>query len=369
MLKIFLLIILFIHGLIHILGFLKAFQLAEINQLTQHISKPMGILWLLALILFFTAAIQLISNHNLWWITGLAAVILSQVLIFLFWQDAKFGSIPNFIIILVAIVAFAGWSFNRDVRSEVTEMLSENSVDKKEILTEEKISHLPPVIQKWLKNSGAVGREKIHSVYLKQRGKIRMKPEQESWYNAQAEQWFTVDNPAFIWEVKVDMMPLVFFTGRDKFSEGKGSMLIKILSLINIVNSSNNEKINQGTLQRYLGEIVWFPTAAVSPHIKWEQVDSVTVRATMTYKGTTGSALFYFNENGDFVKFSAMRYMGTEKDPQLKEWTITLNEYKIYDGIKIPTKGEATWKLDDGDFTWYKLEIYDVKYNHRVMKE
>lgn len=363
MLKIFLLIILFIHGMIHILGFLKAFQLAEINQLTQHISKPMGILWLLAFILLFAAAIQFISNHDLWWITGLTAVILSQILIIIFWQDAKFGTIPNIIILLVAIIAFAGWSFNREVKNEIEEMLSRRSGDRKEILTEEKISHLPPVIQKWLKNSGAVGREKIHTVYLKQRGKIRLKPEQEKWYDAKAEQWFSVDNPAFIWKVKVDMMPLMFFTGRDKFSDGKGSMLIKILSLINIVNSSNNEKINQATLQRYLGEIVWFPTAAVSPYIKWEQVDSLTARATMTYNGTTGSALFYFNENGDFVKFRAMRYMEVKDDSQLKEWTITLNEYKIYDGIKIPFKGEATWKLDNGDFTWYKLEIYNVKYN------
>lgn len=362
MLKIFFLIVVFIHGLIHLLGFLKAFQFAEINQLTQYISKPMGILWLIALILFLAAAIQFISNHNLWWITGLAVVILSQVLIILFWQDAKFGTIPNVIILLVAIVALANWSFDRDIKKEIDEMLSNISADKKEILTEEKISHLPNIIQKWLKSSGAVGREMIHSVYLKQSGQMKMKPEQKSWYSAKAEQWFTVDNPAFIWKVKVDMMPLVFFTGRDKFSNGKGNMLIKILSLINVVNSYDNEKIDQGTLQRYLGETVWFPTAAVSPYIQWEEVDSLTAKATMTYEGTTGSALFFFNENGDCVKFSAMRFMGAEKDSQLKEWVITFDEYKTYNGIKIPVKGEATWKLDEGDFTWYKLEIYDVSY-------
>ncbi len=83
----------------------------------------------------------------------------------------------------------------------------------------------------------------------------------------------------------------------------------------------------------------------------------------MTYKGTTGSALFYFNDKGDFVKFSAMRYMGTEDNAQLKEWIITFHEYSVYGGIKIPVKGEATWKLDNGDFTWYKLEVYDVEYN------
>ncbi len=81
--------IVLVHALIHLLGFFKAFQLAEINQLTQHISKPMGILWLFAFILFLAAAIQFIINHNLWWITGLAAVILSQILIILFWTGCK----------------------------------------------------------------------------------------------------------------------------------------------------------------------------------------------------------------------------------------------------------------------------------------
>ena len=357
-------IIVIIHALIHLLGFLKAFQLAEINQLTQNISKPMGILWLIALILFLTAAIQFISNHDLWWITALAAVILSQVLIILFWQDAKFGTIPNIVILLAAIIAFADWSFNRDVKNEITEMLAQNSIDKKEILTEEKINHLPPIIQKWLKNSGAVGKEMIHTVRLKQKGQMKMKPEQEKWYEANAEQYFTVDDPAFIWKVKVDMMPLVFFTGRDKFSDGKGNMLIKVLSLFNVVNSSDNEKINQGTLQRYLGETIWFPTAAVSPYIKWEEIDSLSAKATMTYKGTSGSAVFTFNENGDLVKFSAMRYKDSDEKAQLKEWIITLSNYKVYDGIKIPVKGEATWKLDEGDFTWYKFEVYDIEYNN-----
>ncbi|MFN3874059.1 MAG: DUF6544 family protein [Ignavibacterium sp.] len=353
-----------VHALIHLLGFLKSFQFAEINQLTQHISKPMGILWLIAIVLLLLSAILFITEKDIWWQPAFAGVLISQILIILFWQDAKFGTIPNVIILLVAIVAFANWSFNRDVNKEIDEMLSNTTKDKKEILTEEKISHLPILIQKWLKSSGAVGKEMIHSVYLKQRGQMKMKPEQENWYNAQAEQWFTVDNPAFIWKVKVDMMPLVFFTGRDKFSDGKGNMLIKILSLINVVNSYGNEKINQSTLQRYLGETIWFPTAAVNPYIKWEEIDSLTAKATMTYKGTTGSALFFFNENGDCIKFSAMRYMEAEKDSQLKEWVITFDEYKTYNGIKIPVKGKATWKLDVGDFTWYKLEIFDVVYNN-----
>lgn len=352
-----------IHAFIHILGFLKGFNIAEINQLTQQITKLNGILWLTAFLLLLLSAIMFITNSNIWWLPAVIGMILSQILIIQFWSDAKFGTIPNIIIFLVALVAFSNWSFNRNVNTEIEEMLSGNSSDKREILTKEKIAHLPPIIQKWLNTSGAMGKEMIHSVRLKQKGQIRGKPEQENWYAALAEQYFTTDSPAFIWKVNVDMMPLVFFTGRDKFSDGKGSMIIKILSLFNVVNISDNEKINQGTLQRYLGETIWFPTAAVSPFITWEEIDSLSARATMNFKGTTGSALFYFNENGDCIKFSAMRFMNIENDSQPKEWIITLSNYEEFNGIKIPVKGEATWKLEDGDFTWYKLKIYDVEYN------
>lgn len=358
--------VLVLHGSIHILGFLKAFHLAEISQLSQQISKPIGVIWLIAFLLLLTAAIQFISSNNYWWAAAFLGIILSQILIVAFWQDAKFGTIPNIIILLVAIVVFADWNFNRVVNNEIAEMFTQNQPANNQILMEEMILTLPIPVQKWLKNSGVVGKGVIHSVRLKQKGEMKMKPDQDNWYDATAEQYFTIDKPAFIWKVRVDMMPLVFFTGRDCFVNGKGEMLIKVFSLINVVNAAD-EKIDQGALQRYLGEIIWFPTAAVSQYITWEEVDSSTAKATMTYKGTTGSAIFYFNENGDIKKFSAMRYMGSGKEAALKEWVIKLAEFKIYNGIKIPTKGEATWKLETGDFTWYKLEVYNVEYNKNYL--
>ena len=41
-----------LHGLIHLLGFVKAFDLGEIRELTQPVSRTMGILWLLSASLF-----------------------------------------------------------------------------------------------------------------------------------------------------------------------------------------------------------------------------------------------------------------------------------------------------------------------------
>lgn len=52
-----LIIITFLHGLLHLLGFVKGFELKVIKELTLPISKPMGLLWLAVTVLFLIYAI------------------------------------------------------------------------------------------------------------------------------------------------------------------------------------------------------------------------------------------------------------------------------------------------------------------------
>lgn len=104
MIRITLLVILFIHGLIHLMGFTKAFQLAEIDQLTLPISKSAGVFWLIGCLLMLTSGAALLFKLNWWWAVALLGVIISQALIMISWQDAKFGTVAN-IIILLGILA------------------------------------------------------------------------------------------------------------------------------------------------------------------------------------------------------------------------------------------------------------------------
>lgn len=98
--RIIFLIILLLHGLIHLMGFAKAFQLAEIEQLTLPISKSSGIFWLLTCILMLSSGAAYLLNLNWWWVIALLAVIISQVLILMYWQDAKAGTIANVLILI-----------------------------------------------------------------------------------------------------------------------------------------------------------------------------------------------------------------------------------------------------------------------------
>lgn len=363
MTRIIFIIIIGIHGLIHLMGFLKAFNLAEIKELIQPISKSWGIIWFFTCLIFIAALIQYLVKNDYWWFTAIIAILASQALVIIFWQDAKFGTIPNVIILIVSIVAVAEFSFDRKVSREIDNIFSQEKITGHSIITTEMINNLPIPIQKWITNSGLIGKERIYTVRLKQKAQMKMKLEQDKWTDAYAEQYVTIDRPAFIWKVDMQMMPFVNVAGRDKFVEGKGEMLIKILSLFPVVNSSDNEKINTGTIQRYLGEIVWFPSAALSPYITWEKIDDFSAHASMSYKETTGSGIFYFTENGDFIKYIALRYMGSDDDAKLKEWVITVSRSREMNGIKIPVKMEATWKLESGDWTWLQLEIIDIEYN------
>lgn len=94
MARIVFIIILAIHGLIHVLGFLKAFNYADIKELTLPISRIFGVFWLLTFLLFLAASILYAIKSNYWQHIAIIAVLVSQILVLLFWQDSKFGTIP-----------------------------------------------------------------------------------------------------------------------------------------------------------------------------------------------------------------------------------------------------------------------------------
>lgn len=265
-------ILVVIHGLIHLLGFLKAFGLSEINELKLAISKPVGLIWLVSALV---VAVLFLFNTEWVWVLATIAIIISQTLVFISWQDAKFGTIANSIILIITIFMFATWNFNNQIDKEFNNLLSsQTKVSGKNIITEQMLDPLPVPVQKWLNHIGMVGKQKIHTAYFKQKGLMKLKPDQKNWTQAQAEQYVTVDQPGFLWKVNMDMFPAIRVVGKDSFMGGEAAMVIKLGSLIPVVNVANNDKVNQSTLQRYLLELPWYPSAALSPYITWEEIGS-----------------------------------------------------------------------------------------------
>lgn len=364
--------LLFVHGLLHVLGFLKQWQLATVSQLSgkalislsDETSKLLGLVWLLSCLGFLLAMVSCLLQRDWWLIVAAISVVLSQSLIIIYWSDAHAGTLVNVCIALVLVLAYSHDRFEKKADQEVRQLFKQPT-DNQGVISLEMLSGLPAPVHQWLQESGVVGKERVHTVRLRQHGLMRTSPEGR-WMSTEAEQYFGVDKPGFVWSAEVRMLPFLPLAGRDKYADGKGNMLIKALSLVPLVNASD-AKTDQGTLLRFLGEMCWFPSAALSPYIHWRTIDATHAQATMSYKGVSATAVFAFDEQHRLTSVSANRYMGGGKDGKLEKWYIPVRNWKEMDGVVIPVKGDVIWRLPAGDFDYYQWEITDIDYNYPVV--
>ena len=354
-----------LHGLIHLMGFTKEWQLGPKSQLkgktlfdlSGNAGRFAGLLWLITCLLLIGAALTYIMQREWYWILASVALIISQLLIIIYWQDAKFGTIAN-VMILIAIIFSAGhMQFNGMVRNEIKSIISNGSPGSL-VVTEDMIKDLPLSVQRWLHQSNIIGKETSNVVHIKQKGQMRTKPG-NAWMAFEAEQYFTIDPPAFLWNAKIKAAPYIDIVARDKYENGQGNMLIKALYIYRVANSSGKE-IDQGTLLRYLAEIVWFPQAALSDYLDWEEIDDHHARVTMSYHDVTASGIYTFNDEGRVAQFEAQRYGSFDGVYKTETWSITSTGFKVFNGTPIANTSQVTWKLKGGDFTWLKLEVTDI---------
>lgn len=85
-------------------------------------------------------------------------------------------------------------------------------------------------------------------------------------------------------------------------------MSIKLLSVI-LLGKARGPEMDQSSLVRHLGEIVWFPMAWLSNAIEWQAIDASSVRATIHEHGVSASALLSIKE----LKQRVCGYFGCEQ--------------------------------------------------------
>ena len=357
------------HGLIHVMGFLKEwkFPLAQnfnantIIPLSANELKVIGMLWLLCGMGTLFSFVFFLLEKRWWWMVGFVSLVISQSLITLYWHDAKYGSWINLIVLVAVLFSYHQDKFARHVRHEANDLLSSQANKDKTVVTPQSIKSLPMIVQQWLIRSKVIGKEKVHTVHLRQKGMLRTKPDGK-WMALEAEQYIGTDIPGFIWNATIDASYFMALNGRDKFKNGHGSMVIKALHTIPVANSAGKE-IDQGAMMRYLAEIIWLPSAALSEYIRWEYVNDTSARAIMQQGDTTVSGIFSFDKNGDVIGFEGKRYGDFNDLYSLETWSIAVKGYRDFNDVRIANKSEVTWKLKTGNFTWLQVEVTELDYN------
>jgi len=269
--------------------------------------------------------------------------------------------IVAFLLILVVVIGFAYWNFNGRINREVNGLLSGAKSGAGTVVTGEMLRILPQPVQRYMAYSGVLGKQIPRTIRLKQIGKIRQ-GEKSAWMKLEAVEYYSTSPPGFIWKAFLPTKRFPLTLGRDAYLDGRGSMFIKMLSLIPLVNASGSE-IDQGAMMRYLNEMTWFPAAFLGENISWKAIDDTSAEVTLTHQGKSVSATMYFDEEGKRINFVAKRYRMVGKKYDLETWSTPFTGYGEFEGLKLPVRGKGVWNLKEGDLVYVDLEITELKYD------
>lgn len=358
-LKYILLLVILVHGLIHCFGFAKAFTDADLSQLTSPISKPIGLLWLLAAILFVLAAVLFLFKLESWSTIALLAVLLSQTVIIKSWQDAKYGSIANALILIVALIAWSNSRFEKSWRKDVEAQQQRQQTAAADTLTQEDIGHLPPPVQAYLRFAGVVDKPKVHSMRVVMN--VEMREKGKAFFHAVSEQYNFFDEPTRLFFMKASMFGLSVY-GYHHYINGKAVMDIRFAGLLSIVRKAGPVMDKAETVTLFNDMCLMAPATLIDKRIQWEMIDSTTVKALFTNQAISVSAVLYFNEQGQLVNFVSNDRTEVNTLRQLP-FSTPVHRYKNIHSFNLFEQGDGVWTYPDGPFVYGRFTLKDIAYN------
>lgn len=358
-------IVLVAHALVHLLGTVRGLGWAEVPQLTLAVSRPATVLWLLAAVLCGGAATALVAAPRFWWMVGILALVVSQSAIATSWADAKFGTIGNLILLAGVVIGYlhdGPRSFNASYARDVASVLA--NPGRTDLLSEADLEELPDLVQRYVRQSGAVGQPRVRNFRLRFRGSIRSGP-MAPWMAFTGEQvnGFHPASRIFLMDASLRGVPFQAF---HRYVGSDASMHVKIASLKSMVDAAGS-LMTEGETVTLLNDLCLFaPGAIPDAPIRWESVDARQVRATFTNAGRTVRALLVFNDTAELVNFvSDDRGVLSADGKRITKmrWSTPSAAYREFGGRHLTAGGEGVWDAPDGSYPYIRFEVVAVEYN------
>lgn len=359
------LVVVITHGLIHLLGFAKAFGYAELPQLTQPIPRGRGLLWLTAGLLVLATAASLLMWPRGWWLLGALALVVSQIVIRSSWRDAKVGTVANLILLVGVLYGLASqgpWSLRTEY--ERATRASGTVAPPATVLTELDLAALPDPVRRYVRRSGALGQPLPRSFRATWTGRIRSSAS-APWMAFTAEQVNRLDLPRrhFLMDATMKGLPVAVLHA---FDERGATMRVRLLSVVSMVDAKGPDLTRAETVTLFNDLCILAPGALVSPLIAWEPIDGRRARASFSLRGHKIRAELHFNEAGELVDFSSDDRLAGSPDGRTftpQRWTTPLRNYAQMGPVRVATHGETVWHPSSGPYAYGEFELTSLVYN------
>ncbi len=363
-------LILVVHGLIHLLGAAKGLGWAEVPQLETPIAAGTGVVWLAAGAAVITAGVLLGVGVRWWWLVGAVAVVTSQTVVFTSWGEAKAGTVANLVLALAVVHGFASQgprSYRAEYRHRVSSALAELANQPSSApLSEADLAPLPDPVAAYVRHSGAVGQPRLTGFRARVHGRIRATNE-SPWMRFTGEQVNTYgSSPSrlFFMDATMHGLPVdVLHT----YVGPAARMRVKLASLVPMVNASGPQMDRAETVTLFNDLCLIAPAALVDARVHWESIDDHHARGSFSNGDHTVSADLTFDDDGDLVDFVSSDRLrasrdGTSFTPQ--RWSTPVRAYGTVAGRRVIDSGEARWHAPspEGEFAYLEFHIDGLEY-------
>jgi hypothetical protein len=354
-----------VHGLIHLMGAAKALGLADLPQLTQQISRPLGMLWLLAAALLVATAVLLLACPQWWWLLGAGAIVVSQVVIVTSWADARYGTFANGILLLGVVLGLLSqgpWSFRAEYDRTVAQGLKRTAASP--LLTDADLDHLPGAVQRYIRLNGAVGQPRVQNFRARFHGQIRSGPAAR-WMSFTGEQCNFYDQPSRLFLMDASMFGIPF-QAFHRFIGPSATMRVKVASAVTVVDAKGPEMDEAETVTLFNDLCVFAPGLLIDRRIRWQEIDPHNVRATFTNLSHTVGAVLSFNDRGELVDFVADGRGAAAADGKSftrMRWSTPLGDYRGFGSHRLMGRGEGVWHAPAGDYSYLQFHLDAIEHN------
>ena len=267
------------------------------------------------------------------------------------------------LIVGVAVLLLVGNSFEKRYEKDVKISFHQSSGITHSLLTEADIAVLPNVVQHYIRNTGCIGKPKVHHFKASFTGRIRGK-EQSEWMSFSCEQhnFLEIANRLFFMKARMKGLPVA---GYHCFKNGKAEMDIRLLSLVKVQYARGKEMDISETVTFFNDMCVMAPATLIDKRIEWLHSDAQTVRCVFTNNGISIEATLYFNENHELINFSSTDRYAFSKDEKMHQlaWQTPVKAYKTINGFRLPAIAELIYTYLDGDFCYGEFNLKDIQYN------
>lgn len=351
------------HALIHLMGFAKALGFAQLTQLATPISRPMGVVWLLATFLLLAAAAALWVAPRLFWIIAGIGLVASQAAILASWGDARFGTLLNVVVLVVVVYGAFAWGpfgLHAEYERRAAMTLEGRQGQPASVITEADLTPLPAPVQRYLRYVGVVGQPRVQSFVVRMTGRIRSAAD-APWMPFRAEQHSSFNPPRryFFMQATRSGLPL---DGLHAYDDG-ATMRVKLLSMFPVVDLKGPVLTRTETVTVLNDMAIMAPAALIDPAIRWRQIDDQHVEAIYTQGQNEVRAVLVFDATGALANFwsddrPALAEDGVTLQPQ--RWSTPVGAYRSQGVYRLASRGEARYAAPSGEYAYAAFDGIEV---------